>query len=125
VQQLVSDLVRAGEHARASDVLSGAVSAGLIDGWEGLSEAQRVARELEGWAWTWDAGDNLRFEWEEPPMSAARAAWREDFYKHWSWNFETGSLRLVRTSLAGGRPEWDALPPFFVAPTTQRPRKAA
>ena len=36
-----------------------------------------------------------------------------------------GSLRLVRTSLAGGRPEWDALPPFFVAPTTQRPRKAA
>jgi hypothetical protein len=121
MEQLVADLVRAGELAKAREVLVGAAGAGLLgDTWETLPEADKVARELECWAWSWDAEDNLRFVWAEPPsMSSARVAWREDFYKHWGWTFEGGSLRLSRTK-PGGRSEWDSLPSFFPAPKTQR-----
>ena len=97
---------------------------GSRDTFEGLSEAERVAQEIEGWAWTWDAADNLRFEWAAPvPLSPARAAWREEFYRHWNWSFASGALQLVRIQgAAGGRKEWDSLPAFFAAPVAQRPR---
>ena len=82
-----------------------------------------MAHELEGWGWTWDASENLRFEWHESsPITPLRAAWRQRFYACWHWTVDSGSLRLVRTPGAPADPAWDALPAYFAAPTMHRPR---
>ena len=120
VQQLVADLVKSGEQGKAMAI---AEAAGLLDLWDGLSEEDKVAMEIDGWAWTWDEGDNLRFEWQAPPsLSEARVAWRAEFYRCWKWSFEAGSLQLGRIEGAtGGRREWASLPASFPVPTKQRP----
>jgi len=121
VNKLVSDLVHNGRYTEAAAVIAGHTKA-LDDGeaWINFTEEERIQKELSNWTWTWDKDNNIRFEWNDIPLSKSREIWRTIFYKCYAWTVSNGGLELKKTPLGEASEKYARYPQSYPAPVKQR-----